>query len=207
MKRSNVYAKLQKTGFAGLIIILLISPCISWAADRDSIDYPTTVKFGFGPGISDGNTTTGGGSVFFAGFQKALWNGRFRLNPNFALGMYSSKLVMDVRDQWFNSLNLEVLLYYDLIRFRGVSLTIGTGGVLNNTRGLLGTGGYPPGDSRSEYTSEYMLGACLGAGIRILPSAGNYAVELLPLNFHIGPDYFMEAYMKISFELPLEKTK
>jgi hypothetical protein len=58
-----------------------------------------SIKFRTGIGISIGNRTDGLGITYSAGFQRDVWNGRFRINPNLSFGQYSSKFVTDARDE------------------------------------------------------------------------------------------------------------
>lgn len=76
-------------------------------------DYSkTSIKFRTGIGISMGTRIDGLGITYSAGFQREIWNGRFRLNPNLSFGQYSSKFVMDARDEYYNSINIETILFY-----------------------------------------------------------------------------------------------
>ena len=73
----------------------------------------SSIKVGLGIGVSMGNNTEGGGFVYTIGYQKEIWKNRLRLNPNFSIGHYSSKFILDARDQYFNSINIETNLNYD----------------------------------------------------------------------------------------------
>jgi hypothetical protein len=190
--------------FSKLIFFYLVLTAFSSIASSQEIRRQS-IKFGVGPGISDGIRTTGGGMTFSTGYSRSLKNDRFRINPNLSFGLYSARFVMDVRDQYFNSINLETNVSADLIRFHGISLTAYAGPCFNNTRGLLGTGGWPPSESRSEYSSEYSLMFSFGGGIRILPPGKRVGVELFPLNFRLGKNDILEAMAKISFDIGLSK--
>ncbi len=163
-----------------------------------------SLKYGVGIGASDNDRTTGLGSLLSVGYQHDLWKDRLRLNPNLTVGYFNAKSVMDVRDQWFNSINLETVIYFDLVRLKAFSLTIGGGGVINNTKGLLGSGGFPPSDNKSEYFSDWHYGGFLGGGLRINPENSRIAIEMMPLNFHVGSDYFAEAFARIGIEVKLK---
>jgi len=161
------------------------------------------LKYDVGIGIYDSNQTMGGGGLVCIGYQRDLWKDRLRLNPNLTIGYFTARHVTDVRDQWFNSICLETIVYFDLLRLKAFSLTIGAGGVVNNTRGLLGTGGYHPSETGSEYFSDWNIGGFLGGGLRINPKNSRLAFEIMPFNFHVGPDYYMEGFSKIGIEVKL----
>jgi hypothetical protein len=186
----------------GLILLSIFIVFIVKGQDEKRFSK-SALKYGIGIGVSDGHSTTGGGGLLSVGYQRDVWKDRLRLNPNFTVGYYNAVNVQDVRDQWFNSINLETILYYDLIRLKAFSLTIGAGGVINNTKGLLGTGGYPSSKSSSDYISDWNFGGFLGGGLRINPQNSRIAIEIMPLNFHVGPDYFMEGFAKIGLDVKL----
>jgi hypothetical protein len=186
---------------AGLILFsIFIGYCAKGQVQNFS---KSTLKYGIGIGVSDGVRTTGGGGLLILGYQRDIWKNRLRLNPNLNIGYFNSKMVMDVRDQWFNSISLETILWFDVLQLKAISLTIGGGGLINNTKGLLSTGGYPPAETNSEYISNWTFGVFLGGGLRINPQNSRFAFEIMPLNFHIGPDYYMEAFAKVGIEVKL----
>jgi len=163
-----------------------------------------SLEFGIGAGISEGRRTMGGGGIISVGYQRNLWKDRLRLNPSLTIGHFSSKHILDISDQWFNSFNLETILYFDLVRIRAFSLTLGAGGVVNNIRGLLGTGGDPPPATDSEYVSNWHFGGYFGGGFRINPKNSPVAIEIMPMNFHVGSDSFMEGFAEIGIDVKLK---
>lgn len=163
----------------------------------------SSLKFRSGIGISMGDRTDGSGISYSAGFQKKIWNGRFRINPNLSFGQYSSRFVMDARDEYFNSINLETFLFYDLLKGKRSSLVIGAGGLINNSRGLLGTGGDIEGPQSSEYISTYSIAGYIGGGLRIDSPDKRFAFEIMPFNFHIGTNDFLESHIIIGLEIKL----
>lgn len=187
---------------AGLIILSIFF--VYGAHGQDNEFSKSTLKCGIGIGASDGYRTTGGGGLLIVGYQRNIWKDRLRLNPNLTVGYFNSKNIQDVRDQWFNSISLETILWFDILRFKSISLTIGGGGVLNNARGLLSTGGDPPPEIDSEYISHWHYGGFLGGGLRINPDNSRFAFEVIPFNFHVGPDYYMEGFAKIGMEIKLK---
>lgn len=169
-----------------------------------SQDYSkNSIKFRTGIGISMANRTDGLGITYSAGFQREIWNGRFRINPNLSFGQYSSKFVMDARDEYYNSINLETILFYDLLKGKKTSLVIGFGGLINNTRGLLGTGGDFEGLRSSEFFSNYHLAGYIGGGLRFNSQNKRLAFEIIPFNFHIGINDFLESHIKLGLEIKL----
>ncbi len=164
-----------------------------------------TLKYDLGLGFSEGPKQIGGGTLLLFGYQRDLWKDRLRLNPNLCIGFFSSNYTSDVRDQWFNSINLEMNLYFDIVKVRAVSLVVGTGLFINHTKGLKGRGGeYYNANSASSYFNSWNAGGYLGGGIRINPKNSRFAFEFLPINVHIGNEYFMEGYAKIGIELKLK---
>lgn len=185
------------------VIITLISIVFFQNASGQGFTK-NTLKLGFGAGVSMGQNTNGLGINYSIGYQRELWTDRVRFNPNFSIGNFSSKHVMDARDQYFNSYTLETILFYDLLRGNTSSIVIGTGLMLNNSRGLIGTGGKDnytdPNPVSSEYFSYYTFGGYLGAGIRINSPSKRTAISIMPLNLNFGKD-FTEFYMKAEFDI------
>ena len=164
----------------------------------------SSLKYGVGWGISDGQRNTGMGWLIVLGYQRDIWKDRLRINPNITAGYFNTRYYSDARDQWFNSLNLEAILDFDIIKFKALSLTIGAGGTVNYTKGLLGYGGFPPGAITSEYFSVLNFGGLLSAGIRINPPKSRIAIDLTPLTFHIGGDSYTEVFTSLGFEIKLK---
>jgi hypothetical protein len=168
----------------------------------------STLTLGTGPGASMGVNNDGLGINFSIGYQREIWKDRLRFNPNLSIGSYSSKFVMDAKDQYFNSLNLESNLFYDLLRVNTFSIVVGTGLILNNSRGLSGTGGKDDyTDSNpvsSEYFSYYHLGGYLGAGFRINSPNKLTAISIMPLNLHFGKD-FLEQHVRVDVDIKFKK--
>lgn len=189
--------KTQTIWITTLILLILTKNTYCQDSSKNSI------KFRTGIGISMGNRTDGLGITYSAGFQREIWNGRFRLNPNLSFGQYSSKFVMDARDEYYNSINLETILFYDLLKGKKSSLVLGVGGLINNTRGLLGTGGDYEGPQSSEYISNYHLAGYIGGGLRFSSPNKRIAFEIIPFNLHIGTNDFLESHIKIGFEIKL----
>lgn len=187
------------------IILILVSIMINHGSVYGQ--YPAfsknSIKIGLGVGSSMGNKTDGGGFVYTVGYQREIWKDRLRLNPNFTIGHYSSKFILDARDQYFNSTNIETNLYYDLIRIKSFSLVLGCGGLVNNLRGLKGTGGDPDGYTEpltSEYISDFHFAGYLGGGLRINPPSKRIAINIMPINLHFGNNYFAEFHAKIELD-------
>ena len=114
---------------------------------------------------------------------------------------------MDARDQYFNSTNFEINLFFDLIKIKSFSFFIGVGAVANNTRGLKGTGGMPDPNitiaASSEYISDFHFGGYLGGGFRVNLPNERVAFNFIPFNLHFGNKYFMEFHPKVEIDIKL----
>lgn len=184
------------------IIFSIIFSC-QYAIGQGQEFSKNSIKIGAGLGASMGSSNDGGGFVYTIGYQREIWKDRLRLNPNFSIGHYSSRFILDARDQFFNSINIETNLYYDLIKIKSFSLVLGCGGLVNNSRGLKGTGGDHDGYTQpqsSEYFSDFYLGGYLGGGFRINSPNKRKSVNIMPINLHFGKNYFTEFHAKIEFD-------
>jgi hypothetical protein len=166
-----------------------------------------SIKTGLGFGMQNSYQTSGFGWAYSFGYQQYIWNDRFRFNPNLGMGQYNSKfLPLDARDQFFNSMNLEAKLFFDVSKNECFALVVGCGGLVNYTTGMLGLGGDP--DSYTEnlsakYVRGFHVGVYLGAGFRINPPNKRTAINLMPFNINIGTNDYVEFTPKIELEIKL----
>lgn len=183
-----------------LLTLILVSISVSYSQDASK----NSIRFGAGPGVTMTATTDGLGLFYTVGYQRELKNDRFRLNPNFSIGHYSNKFITDSRDLYYNSISLSTHLYYDLLKVASSSLFIGGGSVLNNTRGLLGTGGDMEGNnssSGSEFVSTYHIGGALSLGLRLTKPESKNAFNIIPLNIRYGGEHYSEILFTIEWEI------
>lgn len=166
-----------------------------------------SIKTGLGFGMHMGKNTDGIGIVYSIGYQQEIWNERYRINPNISFGQYNSKVLpLSARDQYFNSTNLELNLFFDLSKSEAFSLVLVGGGLLNCTSGMLGEGGDPeayPEGLHAEYVNDFHLGAILGAGFRINSLNNRTSLNIIPFNLHIGTQGFLEYSPKIELAIKL----
>ncbi len=160
-------------------------------------DKSNALLFGTGLGISDGNALMGSGPIVSMSYTRTFKYDRLSFNPELNIGFYGARFITDVPDMYFNSINIDFNFWFDILRFRGFSLTLGAGPAINQKKGLLGTGGYPPGREYSEYARSSDFVFKFGGGFTLMPPEQKYIVKILPLNFRLGKDYFMEGYAMI----------
>lgn len=175
-----------------LLLMLPYSSIFSQSSNNHS-----AFTLGAGIGMSDGNTLMGSGPQISIGFHKTLKYSRLSFHPELSIGFYGARFITDVPDMYFNSINLDFNFWFDLIRVKGLALTIGAAPVINQRKGLIGTGGYPPGNEYSEYTKDSQFLFKFGGGIKIMPPNQKIIVQIFPLNFRLGGDYFMEGFAMI----------
>lgn len=190
----------MKTRLKTILILFTILINYGVIHGQDQGFSKNSIKIGLGIGASMGGATGGGGLVYIIGYQREIWKDRLRLNPNFSIGQYSSKYVMDARDQYFNSINIETNLYYDLIKSKSFSMVMGCGGLINNSRGIIGTGGDYAQPQTSEYFSDFYFGGYVGGGFRINSPNKRTAINIMPINLHFGDNYFAEFYAKLELD-------
>lgn len=191
--------------FVTPIVLLTLLLTYRGASAQDVVFSKSSVKLGFGLGLSMGYNTYGLGLQYNIGYQREIWNDRFRLNPNFSIGHYSSAFLLDARDEYFNSINFATNLYYDVIRIKSFSLVLGTGVLVNNSKGLIGTGGNRDDNDTlaqsSEFVNDVHLAAHLGAGFRINHPNQRTSMNILPINLLIGTRYFVEFHPKFEVDI------
>ncbi|WP_026464986.1 hypothetical protein [Adhaeribacter aquaticus] len=123
------------------------------------------------------------------------------------IGGFTSIGITDTRDQFYRVTSLGVNGFLDVIKYKSLSLIIGTGAFANYSRGLLGTGGELHGDSDSEYFYKMYYGVNVGTGFRIGPKTSRFAFELKPINVYLGTDYFTLGFMQVNIDIKLRTAK
>lgn len=193
------------------IIILLLAAISTQSQELKKI----SVKIGIGAGMSQSENCIGTGTMYSVGYQRNIWKDRLRFNPNLSLGFYSPVFITDQADQYFNSINVNANLNYDLIRIKRFSVVVYAGVEAGKTQGYVRTGGYydyggysPYGNGyvisntqNSHYVHDYHIGGNVGAGLRLISRSGKTAFSILPFNFRVGYPDFVEAHLKLEVDI------
>lgn len=174
---------------------------------QESTFSTSSLKTGIGIGINEGEREIGMGTLFSFGYQKSMWQDRLRINPNLTMGGFIPFGISDTRDQYYRITSLGMNGYWDALKYKSVSVFVGTGVFINYSRGLLGTGGWPAaGNSSSEYFFKLYYGGYLGTGLRISPKNSRLAYELVPVNVQLGSNRFVLGFLKFGMDIKLKKT-
>jgi len=167
----------------------------------------TSVKTGIGIGINEGLREIGVGLVYSIGWQKSVGEkNRVRINPNMLYGGFLPLGITDTRDQFYRMTTLGFNVHYDLIRYKAASIVTTGGGFMNYSRGLLGTGGWPSeNNNSSDYFFTLYFGGNASVGLRIAPEKSKVAIELRPVNMHIGTKGYLYNYIMFGIDFKLKK--
>ena len=165
----------------------------------------SSIKTGIGVGINDGIEESGLGFVYSVGYQKSFGKKeKFRINPNLLYGGFNSSGITDTREQFFRITSIGMNVNYDLVKYKSVSLLITSGGFLNYSRGLFGTGGENE-IRNSRYFNQLYFGGTAGIGIRINSTKSRFAYEIKPLNVQIGNKGFVLGYIMFGMDIKIKK--
>jgi hypothetical protein len=166
-------------------------------------NYKNTLRYGIGYGSYHANDVEGSGFMFQFGYMRSLKNERARINTYFSSGGYGAKKLTDVREQWFTSRNLGCNIFYDVIDETGFAVTLGTGLLANQMKGLMGdaTDASVTEDLDSEYVSSLQMGGYLGAGFRIKNYDHRFYIDVMPLNLHFGRMAYLDLYSTVNLNL------
>lgn len=184
--------------------VLLVVLMGSSAKAQESDFSVHSIKLGLGFGANLGARMEGVGMNYSVGYQREIWRDRLRFNPNFSIGHYSSWTISDARDEFFNVLNLEANMNYDLIRIEAFSLLVGTGVWGNMQFGLQGTGGDPDvvmTPQRSEFSHDFRFGIAAVGGFRIANPWRRTALNIILINLHIGNKDYLETHIKVELDI------
>lgn len=183
-------------------LILMVLNCSILFAQTD--DYSkSSLKYSVGLGLAQGYNNAGGGKFLSIGFVYNLWDNRLRLTPGVTVGYLDNTGTTDLPDESFGAIDIESILSYDWLRYKSVSLMVGVGGFVNNTKGLLGTGGFDAPRTSSMFYSSWHAGGVLTGGLRINPPRSRIAIEIAPFNLYGGFDKYFTFNAKIGIEVKL----
>lgn len=126
-------------------------------------------------------------------FINDIRNTRFKLVRSIRFGTYTDFLIQDIPQTYFNSINLNVNLNFDLFNVRGFSVFIGSGLTGNFRFGLIGLGGWYERLS-SNHLRDFNLAINGLSGFRLNPSKKRIGYELLlfPVSFGLNDNSFLE---------------
>ncbi len=163
---------------------------------------------GIGAGMSQSLNSIGMGTMYSIGYHRNIWKDRLRFNPNLSLGFYSPMYITDQPDQYFNSININATLNYDLIRIQRFSIVIYAGIEAGKTQGYVGTGGMPDysdigpiPQKNSYYVHDYHIGGNIGGGFRLVSKSRKTAFNILPFNIRLGYPHFIEGHLKLEVDI------
>ena len=161
---------------------------------------------GLGIGSSNNSRADGFGVNGAIGYQRDIWKNRLRIVPSISYGTYTNKGITDVPDIYYNSVSLKMNLNFDIIKIKAFSLFIGSGLTANYSSGLIGTGGWPPGRSSSEYFNESNFTFNGLIGFRLTPPKTRIGYELLLLDGSFeNKNYFSElSVLKVRLTMKLK---
>ena len=186
-------------------LLILTIALITINSDLMSQVYSNnSLKVGLGIGMNEGLREMGMGTLVSFGYQKSVLNDRLRFNPNFMTGGFFPFGITDTRDQYYRITSLGVDGYFDVIKYKPFSLFVVAGGLVNYSRGLLGTGGWPEaGNNMSDYLFKLYYGGHLAWGIRVNQPKSRLAYEITPLNICFGNDQFFMGFIKVAIDIKL----
>ena len=174
--------------------ILILLFIFSGFFESYSQDFSKNSLFGgIGIGSSTNSRVDGFGTNWSIGYQRDIWKNRLRIVSGISFGSYTNIGTTDVPDAYYNSTNLKMNLNFDVLKIKTFSLFIGYGLTANYSSGLIGTGGYPPGRSSSDYFDESNFTFNGMIGLRLNPAQNRIGYELLLLDGSLeNKNYFSE---------------
>ncbi|MBX7204822.1 MAG: hypothetical protein K1X81_05325 [Bacteroidia bacterium] len=147
------------------------------------------------------------GLIYSIGWQKSFGKkNKLRVNPYMMTGGFWPFGISDTRDQFYRITTLGLNFHYDLIKYKALSLVTTVGAFGNYSRGLLGTGGWPEANhNQSEYFHSIYFGNNMSLGLGINPGKSRFALELRPINIHLGTNHFILGYLMLGVNIKLTK--
>lgn len=189
-----------RTGVLLAALLLIVNVGLALNKPKSNSLY-----YGLGVGSSIGKDNEGMGFVYTTGLLMPMKNDRFRLNPSLSLGSYSSKTIVDARDQQFRNVSAGMGVWVDLVQETSFSLMVGGGTLLCHSKGLLGNAVDENGmlTESPAYFSNYYWGGMFGIGFRFSYPDRRVNFELRPLSIHFGGTGFMEVSAALGVDIRL----
>lgn len=184
-------------------LFLVFTSCFA----QETVKLQKTINVGCGLGITTMKNANGGGTLFLVGFSKEVFSDKLLIKPEFGIGHFSSKQILDARDQYFVSINASIGLYYSLIKCKSAAFQLGCGGLINNSKGLIGTGGDPElytDPPESEYFNHFHVGAFCGSSVKIVLKENKSTLNFRPFNVHFGSNMFGQFFSIIEIDFNLQ---
>jgi len=173
-------------GLVALFFILSVTLLKTQAQDYQDNSKAITTGALLGYMQSETNYLSGFGSGFNVGYQASFWKNRVRFNPNFSSMGFRTLWITDIPEQFFRNSALNLDLQLTIIRYKPISLFIGSGILGSYTRGIIGTGGMDQTRTRSETFDFLRVGMPLNVGLRWAPLKSRIALQITPINANIG---------------------
>ena len=186
-------------------ILTLIFLLISFYAKSQNFTK-NSIHIGCGPIYSESNHQYGFGLNYSIAYQRELNTGRLRFQTLFSMGHLNSKTTADVGEQSFTSLNIELNVMYDLIKFRAFSVFAGVGGFGNNSFGMktnYWTDSKPSSSSYPFYFNDLYAGGNILAGFRLNFPDKRIALNFTPFHLRIGTENLIEYQPNLSMDIKL----
>ncbi|MES2545334.1 MAG: hypothetical protein V4548_10640 [Bacteroidota bacterium] len=181
-----------------ILIILILFTYISVQSQEKPISK-NSISGGIGLGSSDGIKEVGFGAVFSLGYHRSFGTkNRFRLNPNFVYGGFSTTLIEDAGEHEFKIKSLELNAHYDVIKYKAFSFFLTLGGFISDSKGTSTSGGElsNPADYPKDFNHTYS-GFTTGFGIGIKQPDFPITLEIKILNIQFGKNDYDLGYFMI----------
>jgi len=185
------------------IIILTLFLLFRLAGAHGQEYSKSSLTYHIGIGASNTGEPVGEGLVAGAGYQLNVWKDRLHFNPRLTLGYFDAANYLDLPDGMFTSLNLETIFFFDLIRFKTLSLLVGAGGVVQKINGLVGTGGYADPVTNSYYVHQWHYGVYVGCGISYYPKKSRFFFQIMPFNYRFLSNNRLDQYSNVGFGIKI----
>lgn len=157
-----------------------------------------SIKGSLGVGVNNGQYTSGLGLLGTLNFQSSWSNPRFRGASGFTLGRFAN-LADDVDEGNYSLLGVHYTLSIDALKYRSLSFMVNPTAGLALYTGTL-SGSREGQDEEYDFTKLYPY-AGLQLGFRIAPENAVLAYEIIPLNFHLGPQAYQLGYPSLGVDL------
>lgn len=183
------------------LIFLTVSICV-----RSQNFTKNSIQISCGPIYSESKHHYGFGLNYSMAYQREIKSSRLRVQSLFSMGHLNSKTTRDVAEQSFTSLNIELNLMYDIIKFRAFSIFAGGGGFGNNSFGMksnYGTDSYPNTASYPFYFNDLYVGANLLTGFRLNFPDKRVAINFTPFHLRFGTENLIEYQPNFSIDIKL----
>jgi hypothetical protein len=190
---------IKSTSLIAIFCLYFIAVSYSQEFGKNALTYSA------GIGFLESSSSMGMGEIFTVGYQRNLKNERLRFAAQINMSNNTTRLIMDARNQTFQSVTMNPKIDFDIITIKGLSIVASGGGFVNYLKGYKGTSSKYIGTTTTDsgLFLELNYGISTSLGLRLNPVKSRLTYEIISWNVNVGANNFIEFRAKMGVGVKL----